>query len=324
MSELLDSVLPENFPITDRLLEAIADRDSDVRDGGEPFWDDDMRYEEVSPSLDDERVQWGEVLNELKFRRRFFSRSAEQFFDWLFEGLEELTAPEGPVVVDVPAGSPLFRARRCDSWGDVERIAIDPAKEVGPPPPALADENRMSAKGVPFFYGAVEQATCIAEMRAPLSGQIAVVQFSLSRHAKVLDFRRLAHARSKTRPSIFRDDYARQVARLHFTTEVHQLIRAPVLPKRESDYLITQAMAEYLAHVRQPNFDALLFSSAQEKDGTNVVLFEPNTFISYVPGSLTFHQITHVKYQSKLMQLVNVQGKPGFLFDPMAVFDDER
>lgn len=324
MSELLDIVLPAHFPIPSTLQRALGDRDAAPRDGGEPFWSEDMRYQEESPTLEDERAEWDRVASELKFHRRFFNRRAEQFFSWLFDGLEELTAPEGPVVFDVPSGSPLFRARRCDPWGDVQRIGTDPAKELGPPPPTIAAENRMSAKGVPFFYGAVEQNTCIAELRAPLGGQVAVAQFTLTRNAKVLDFRRLASARSKTRPSIFRDDYAREIARRHFTTKVHELIRAPVLPGRESEYLITQVMAEYLAHVREPHFDALLFSSAQEKGGTNIVLFGPTSMICYVPGSVTFHQITYVKYESKQMQLVNVQGKPGFLFDPMAIFDDER
>jgi hypothetical protein len=317
MSELLQVVLPENFPIHSTLQRVIAESDPsyDPRGGGEPFWSDEMRYQEMQPTLEEERAEWDRVAEELKFQRRFFNRRAEQFFGWLFEGLEDLMAPEGGVVLDFQAGKPLYRGRRCDSWADVQRIAADPSKELGPPPAA-------NAAGVPVFYGALGRETCVAELRAPLGGQLAIAQFSLTRNVQLLDFRRLARARSTNHPSYFREDYAQQIGRLRFTAAVHQLIRTPIVPGRESDYLITQAMAEYLAHVCARRFDGLLFASAQDEAGMNVVLFDPTSLIQYVSRGMTFHEITRVKYSAKDLQLVNVEGKPGFLLDPMAIYDE--
>lgn len=324
MSDLFSVVLPRNFPIPNTLQRAIGDRDEDRRDGGEPFWSDDMRYQGLRPTLEEERKEWDLVAEELKHERRFFSQRAAEFFGWLFEGIDDFYSLEGSVVRDIVPGTLLCRARRCDSWQALRGIAGDPAQELGPPPAAFAKAGRMNAAGVPVFYGALERDTSIAEMRAPLGGQLAVAQFSLTRNARVLDFRRLAKAQRRSPPSVFRPDYERLIARHRFTVVIHQLIRTPIVPEHEAEYLITQAMAEYLAHVRQPRFDGVVFGSAQEDSGSNVVLFEPAPLIHYVSDSLTFHQITHVKYDSKKLELVRAGVEPAFLYDPMAVYDDEQ
>lgn len=46
-----------------------------------------------------------------------------------------------------------------------------------------------------------------------------------------------------------------------FLRKLHNLISQPVVPGHEADYLITQTMAEYLAHVHQPHFDGIMFKS---------------------------------------------------------------
>ena len=323
MSELLDVVLPANFPIPNTLQRLIGEQDpnSDPHDGGEPFWVDDMRYQELLPALEEERAEWDRVAKELTCERRFFSRRAEEFFNWLFEGIDEFFAPDGSVVRNFHPATSLYRGRRCDLLTDVQCIAADPSKELGPPPSAVAAAGRMNAAGVPVLYGALERNTCVAELRPPLAGQVAVAEFRLTRSIKLLDFQRLARAHNINRPSIFRPDYAKLIARRRFTVAVHQLIRTPVVQGRESDYLITQAMAEYLAHLRKPAFEGVLFGSAQDDTGTNVVLFEPSSLIRYVPDSTTFHQITHVKYSSKELQPYPAGGKPTCLFDPMETFD---
>jgi RES domain len=59
---------------------------------------------------------------------------------------------------------------------------------------------------------------------------------------------------------------------------LHALIAQPVTPGHESDYLITQTMAEYLSHVANPPFDGILFKSTQRENGMNIVLF-PNAML---------------------------------------------
>ena len=73
--------------------------------------------------------------------------------------------------------------------------------------------------------------------------------------------------------SDFDPDYANQAERHSFLKQLHYLISRPVIPGNESEYVITQNMAEYLAHVHDQPFDGILFSSVQYKGGTNVVLF---------------------------------------------------
>lgn len=70
-----------------------------------------------------------------------------------------------------------------------------------------------------------------------------------------------------------------ETARRQFLSLLHTLIAQPITPGRESDYLITQTMVEFLSHVVKPAFDGIMFQSAQQRDGTNVVLF-PNAMVN--------------------------------------------
>lgn len=88
-------------------------------------------------------------------------------------------------------------------------------------------------------------------------------------------------------------------------------------PGAIQNYLITQAIAEYLALKCKPGFDGVIFSSAQRAEGRNIVLFshaavKPTSSIvataggfhlfgpkaadplslEYVPCSLILHSIT--------------------------------
>ena len=51
------------------------------------------------------------------------------------------------------------------------------------------------------------------------------------------------------------------------------VLRRPVVPGHEDEYLITQTLTEYLAHVHLPAFDGVIFQSVQRRGGANMVLF---------------------------------------------------
>lgn len=58
-----------------------------------------------------------------------------------------------------------------------------------------------------------------------------------------------------------------------FLRRLHDLISLPVVPGHEDEYLITQTLTEYLAHVHLPAFDGVIFRSVQRQGGANMVLF---------------------------------------------------
>jgi hypothetical protein len=61
------------------------------------------------------------------------------------------------------------------------------------------------------------------------------------------------------RLSYFHPTFTEESAKRSFLQRLHVEISNPVIPGRESDYVITQTMAEYLAHVHNNPFDGIVF-----------------------------------------------------------------
>jgi hypothetical protein len=86
------------------------------------------------------------------------------------------------------------------------------------------------------------------------------------------------------------------------------------VPGRESDYIITQALAEYLAHVHKQPFDGILFESVQRDNGINIVLFPDAAGrfpLSYVDRSVKLYSTDSIVYtNSEHFLLYSPDGMP--------------
>lgn len=290
LSHVVQDIVGQYFEFNDTLVGALIDNDqADISDGDEPFYASDINYVETRVYVGHLLAEWRAISSELRKERRFFSDYARQFFDSLFAGIEDLWfyvpkndqdfAPSSEqkkhgVIQEWPAGTMLYRTRRADTWEDYTRLVLKPTVELAPPPSRYARVGRMNAEGVAIFYGALDAETCLAEMRSFIGGYTVLARFETNKALRVLDFSRLDKAYWDGKPlSYFQDDFNEQVARREFLRRIHKLISEPVIPGHEDEYLITQVLAEYLAYVRSPNFDGLLFASTQCEGGTNVVLF---------------------------------------------------
>lgn len=248
------------------------------QDGEGPFWSDESYYERIIYRGQGKVWSWEATLDELKHSRRFFSPSANNLFTELFSDLGTLRVASGvrrsqPVVRLLPKGSLLYRARSCDMVNEIGKIWNDPLKFVGPPPPEKARAGRMNAEGVVVLYCAKDVDTCLAEMRPALGGELALITLQTQEPLRILDFSLLEKRFVGGASSIFDPQYSYEFDRRQFLKRLHHLISQPITPGREADYLITQTMAEYLSHVHDAKIDGISFSSAQRKNGVNVVLF---------------------------------------------------
>ena len=167
----------------------------------------------------------------------------------------------------------LWRGRIALSDQELERILKSPAKELGPPPSEFAKAGRMNAHGISVFYGALEQSTCISELRPPVGSRVVIGRFELLRTIVLLDVAALAKV--YVNPSYFDPDYPRNKNRTAFLKRLVPEIARPVVPDAESlEYLTTQVVAEYLAYKASPRFDGIIYPSSQtDENGNNVVLF---------------------------------------------------
>ncbi len=298
LESVVQEVVGQEFKFNDALIDALIDADpADPRDGGEPFYSSDTNYVPTQVHVGHLYDEWRAISNELRTERRFFSDRARKFFDWLFAEIEDLRFYEEngdpssmplmrgkklSVIQEWPRGKVLYRARRADTRDDYTRFVLSPSSELSPPPPKHARAGRMNAEGVSIFYGALDQKTALAEMRASIGGHIVLGRFETTKALHVLDFSRLDGAFSDGNPlSYFQADFKDQITRRKFCRRIHRLISAPVIPGHEDEYLMTQVLAEYLAYVRATNFDGLLFASTQSANGTNIVLFPKHDDVGF-------------------------------------------
>ena len=131
----------------------------------------------------------------------------------------------------------------------------------------------MNAEGIPVFYGALEEETCVSEVRAPVGSFVVLVKFDLLNPIRVLDLNALSIVYSDF--SHFDPDYIEKRSRERFLKELVGEMSRPVMPHEEArEYIATQIVSEYLANRVEPRLHGIIFSSAQtEKGGPNVVLF---------------------------------------------------
>lgn len=277
--DIVQIVLGQDVDDPDALVSALMDAE-DYRpgDGEEAFYDDTQLYVSRKATPHAWMAKWHYLRDELAHRRRFFSDGARELFDQLLEGVADLKFSDKdtdqwlPVVNQLPVGTEVFRARVVRSDSELRAFVEAPSRELGAPLPENAPAGRMNAAGIAVFYGALDSDSCLAEMRPALGGRVLVGEFRTTRVLRVLDFRRLEAARL-AELSYFDSKYAEQRERLAFLRRLHALISRPVAPGHEDEYLITQTLTEYLAHVHRPTFDGVIFQSVQRQGGANMVLF---------------------------------------------------
>ena len=260
----------------------------------ERLYGPDSEYQERS--LDDKPFHsaWNQFKQEIQSRARFFSTNADMILHEIFGDLTTLQTFDGrPVIREVNPSDrdlPIWRGRVAQSHADIDEILKSPTSQLGPPPSHWEDgqisppDGRMNAPGVSVFYGASKLSTCVAEVRVPVGSYVVAAKFELLRSVQLLDLDALENV--YTTGSYFDPDLGERASRAVFLRKLATLISQPVMPQDEAtEYLATQAIAEFLANKQQPRLDGITFRSSQSGDGGhNVVLFNhARTVEPYTP-----------------------------------------
>ncbi|PTU32411.1 RES family NAD+ phosphorylase [Stenotrophobium rhamnosiphilum] len=323
MAFIVQSVIGDNYPFEDELVDAVcAAEDCDPRSGDECFWDSTTNYVETRTAIAPLEKHWHPTLAELKTTRRFYSPLAKKLFDALFADVEtlycyersssSLKAAKVPVVRIIPKGRRLYRARICLSTEMLQQIADDPLTHVGPPPAAATRAGRMNAEGITVLYTSLNRATAVAELRPAIGNDVVSIRLKTTRQLRLLDFGRFEKARPRKQLSYFQPDFNAQIEMSALSKRLHKLISMPIVPGKESDYLITQNMAEYLAHVHPLRFDGVIFQSAQKLGGINAVIFSDDEY--FLPASEAF-RVAYVKDSLKMQRV----GSVSYRLTPIAL-----
>lgn len=225
----------------------------------------------------DYQESWRFFRNEISPRSRYFSEHARQSLLEIFGDISGMRVwPDDPVIVTIGPESEerfLYRGRIAFSESEIEHFLKEPVRELGPPPPRFARPGRMNAAGISVFYGAREPETCIAEIRAPVGSHVVLGRFEIIREVRLLDLSKLTQV--FTDVSVFDPRFQRMAGRAPFFRRLVAEISRPIMPRdEEAEYLVTQAVSEFLASSVQPQLDGIIFNSAQtDHEGRNVVLF---------------------------------------------------
>jgi RES domain-containing protein len=192
--------------------------------------------------------------------------SAGKILDAVGEVIEE-----AGLVRKLPPSSRIFRAR----IGPADK-PYRSARKLGPPPPKKAVASRMSAAGIPMFYGALDEYTAIAETvlgRMKRGRIISVGSFMTLEALSVLDLTSL-----KPVPSLFSEErHLRPVLKF-----LHSFVRDLSKPIKKDgrvhiEYVPTQIVTEYICHSFQPSngepIRGILYPSSRAPTGTSCVFF---------------------------------------------------
>lgn len=257
----------------------LADRHEDIelaRMGAETNFAADACYEEKKTDAREWHWQWGAFEQALKTQARFFNRAGADMLTRVFADIDQLrTSSRRPAVVNAGPKhriSHLYRARVFQSDAKLQEAICRSDLHIGSPPAQYANAGRMNAKGISVFYGATNDGVALAEVRPPVGSKVAVAKFHIIRPLRLLDLTALDHARDGG--SLFDPTLKERLERVAFLQSLGARMTRPVMPDDEAfDYLVTQAIADFLGTENRPRLDGIIFASAQAKGGRNVVLF---------------------------------------------------
>jgi hypothetical protein len=246
-------------------------------------WNDEQEYGEEACYADKDvfaerfHSRWLEFERSLRTEARLFNKAARELFEDIFAGItQHFTRAGTAIFVSAGPGTAMpvfFRARTFTPGQDVEKALAQPDTNLGPPPPSVATPGRMNARGISVFYGATAPEVALAEVRPPVGSRVVIARFEVLRPLKLLAIKELQSVYA--RGSRFDPHHMLRVERAKLLGRISALMSMPAMPSDDGfDYIVTQAIAEYLANESGLAIHGLLFPSVQTGDDSlNVVLF---------------------------------------------------
>ncbi|MEX8191504.1 RES family NAD+ phosphorylase [Comamonas guangdongensis] len=282
----------------------------DEGSGQSRYGDDDPWFVLKQSMAEPLGYSWREMEESLRSEVRYFNPKALALLDMIFGEITNDRDKEGrSVVLEAGPGTSLktlYRGRVFQNEGALLSALRWPERFLGSPAVGLGAAGRMNGQGQPAFYGATHPEICIAEVRPPVGSRIALAAFEVIRPLRLLDLRRLATVELRQDASLFDPDTLLAAQRRDFLRTLGDRLSAPVVPEQQDrDYLVTQAVADYLAAHATLNIDGIIYPSAQSRipdeppAGDNVVLFRKACDVSSSDGDDNTAEISLWEYEEE-------------------------
>lgn len=275
--------------ILEALIEGHDDYDDAYDENGnelEPKYSNDSSFRLIrygDGTLDN---KWDEITDSLLTEARFFNSQAKIFLDQLFKDIHKYTTDKKSSIVHTYSTDRiLYRARVFDTLEQAGEALAQPEANLGPPPPNVAKSGRMNAQGIAVFYGATSSVIAIAEVRPTVGSYVITAPFHPLRDLKILDisdFKSIRHADG----SKFDPANRNKFEQILFLKTLSNKLTFPIVGDvKGQEYLITQAVSEYLSLSDEYQLDGISFKSTQAdkrkitSEDRNVVLFKKSAIV---------------------------------------------
>ena len=251
-------------------------------------YSNDFTYKRAHHLTKELDIKWDEIKKSLQCEARFFNSHVKTFFDKIFSDIESHRTHNGNnAITHIDSNTSLFRARVFDGIEKVEYALKYPEKEFGPPPHQHATSGRMNAQGIPVFYGAMSADIAISEVRPAVGSYVVVAKFNPVKALRILDISALDKLTPST-DSLFNPEATEKLAISSFLKRLSHKLTIPISGARtDSEYLITQAVSEYLSVSEEYSLDGIKFKSTQkeshennEEHDYNIVLFTKSSAVT--------------------------------------------
>ncbi|NOV27861.1 RES domain-containing protein [Cupriavidus necator] len=320
----LDEVVGEAIGCrSDFIRRAVSECLEDASAAEEDFYCPGQEYRRTGSPFDSEEHErwyvvgaWHRIADELTHGQRFFNDGARSFFEGLIDEALNATDPKRPgtpaLVTIHGVGTRFYRSRIADSAHEAKSFADSPDVALGAAPKERAANNRMSPAGIPLLYVSRELDTCIAEVRPSIGDTVVVGQFQSTEPLKFFDFTALNRWLKHEPLSLFDPNYQKRSEYRLLLRYLHEEISRPVRAN-DTDYVVTQALAEFIRYEKNWSFDGIAFQSVQRKGGVNYALFDrgapehihrpewrPTFHLSIESDAVTVHVVDSVDYRHKV------------------------
>lgn len=283
LPDVLERILGAPGDAIEDIVELLSDYWFD-RDSMEHRYGEDPWFVEKTSFAEPMSDAWIQMERSLRNQARFINPEASKMLESVFGPiLDDRTHQGRDVIVECGPGYKIdkfFRARVFQTYSALEKALSHPERHIGPPPPGVGAAGRMNAKGVSVFYGSTDPEIAQSEVRPMVGCHLVIGEFMIIRKLRLLDLEQLGEISLKPSSSPFDPATAAEASRRDFLKILSQNMVMTVMPElEEQSYLITQAIADFLATHPKLNLDGILFSSAQKAmankqvTGKNVVLF---------------------------------------------------
>ena len=230
----------------------------------------ERKYARYGSNFNSISIVWHFFKERVKHNIRYLDADAIENLNHIFFGIQKING----AIKTIKKQTLIYRCRLANDYETAGMFKNNPAKELSAPPEKLSKHNRLSAKGIPCFYGAFTKETAVAEVRPAIHSLIVSCQFKLRRPIKVID---LTVFKEVEDYKPFEKRYASRHKLSRFLNGFLKELETPISPENaDLDYLPTQVVAEYFQHHMESaseKIEGIIYYSSQRKNGVNIALF---------------------------------------------------